>query len=203
METQLSKCYITMVNWLDVCLIMRTLMTMVKKMLQSCKSCRLLLMKGRVGADQGIGHFTEMDTTGNSVADYGIITPGLYDTVARFSIDYKFPEFDHLPLLISIKYHLDLDENVPQIMSDRWVPYEKYKRSHDSIQTFKSVLPDFQSQIYYHDALNQIISMTLCNDLAEALKLLKSTGCRSIFLVRSGSVNRITAINQPGMTLSK
>ena len=37
-----------------------------KKLLDLCKSSRLLIMNGRLGTDKGVGHFTRVDTTGDS-----------------------------------------------------------------------------------------------------------------------------------------
>ena len=140
-----------------------------KKLLDLCKSSRLLIMNGRLGTDKRVGHFTRVDTTGNSVVDYGIITPQLFGLVAGFSKDDKVPESDHLPMSISIKCHLPLEENCSKDISGKWTPYVKYKWSHTSMHGFKCALLDYQSQVYYQCVLDQMVSMNSCNDLAESL----------------------------------
>ena len=104
-----------------------------------------------------------------TVVDYGIITPQLFGLVVGLSIDDKVPESDHLPMSISIKCHLLLEENCSKDISGKWTPYEKYKWSHTSMHGAKCALLDYQSQVYYQCVLDQIVSMNSCNDLAEFL----------------------------------
>lgn len=140
-----------------------------KKLLELCKSSGLLIMNGRFGTDKGVGNFTRIETTGNSVVDYGIITPALVDFISEFSIGKKFPESDHLPLSMSIKCRLPSETTCRETLNNNWVPYDKYKWSHDLMHIFQSALSDSQSRVYYQDILNQMISMNSCNDLAESL----------------------------------
>ena len=42
------------------------------QLLDLCKTANLLILNGRVGSDKGMGEYTRMDTTGNSVVDYVI-----------------------------------------------------------------------------------------------------------------------------------
>ena len=89
------------------------------KLLELCKSSRLLIMNGRLRTDKGVGNFTRFDTTGNSVVDYGIISPTLVDLISEFSVRhinsrslitfrYRYPlavaclPMNHTPKLLEI-----------------------------------------------------------------------------------------------------
>ena len=140
-----------------------------KKLLELCKSSRLLIMNGGLGTDKGVGNFTRIDTTGNSVVDYGIISPTLVDLMSEFSVSHKIPESDHLPLSVSISCRLSSNEPYPKTTENNWVPYDKYTWSHDQMHIFQSALLDCQSQVYYQDILNQMALMNSCDNSAESL----------------------------------
>ena len=75
-----------------------------KQLLEFCNTCGLIILNGRVGRDKGIGKFTRIDTTGNSVVDYLICRPESARLVSYFNVHQRFPESDHLPVVFSLRH---------------------------------------------------------------------------------------------------
>ena len=44
-----------------------------------------------------VGDYTFMGPQGNSVIDYMVASPTLFERIANFKVGHKFPESDHLP----------------------------------------------------------------------------------------------------------
>ena len=139
-----------------------------KKLLDLCKTTRLLIINGRLGSDKGIGKYTQSDTTGCSVVDYAICSPNMFGKIRNFFIHDKFPESDHLPVCISIQ--LDKKEN--SIVSNNsygWYPNYKYSWSKHSLEIIKRNLSDCMSGSYLNEVYDSLAELTNTNAVAENL----------------------------------
>ena len=72
------------------------------QLLELCKIANLLILNGCVGSDKGMGEYTRMDTTGNSVVDYVINSFKAFPLFGRFAVQTKLPESDHRPVVFCI-----------------------------------------------------------------------------------------------------
>ena len=69
------------------------------ELIDLCKTCNMLIMNGRCGADQGVGKYTRVDPSGFSVIDYVLCNVEPHTYITNVQIADKFPKFDHIPLI--------------------------------------------------------------------------------------------------------
>ncbi|MCG7877024.1 MAG: reverse transcriptase family protein, partial [Candidatus Thiodiazotropha endolucinida] len=74
-----------------------------RKLLDFCKSNSLRICNGRLGADSGVGKYTYVGSTGNSVVDYVIVNPYLFDLFSTFEVCEPNILSDHCVIEFSLK----------------------------------------------------------------------------------------------------
>ena len=72
-----------------------------RKLVELCQVTNLLILNGRVKGD-ATGAFTFQTTTGSSVVDYFIASPGLFNHDLVLCVQESMPESDHRPLNLTI-----------------------------------------------------------------------------------------------------
>ena len=141
-----------------------------KQLIAFCKTTNMLMLNGRCGSDAGVGMFTRSDTTGDSVVDYVLCSPDIYDCINDFAIGTKYPESDHLPLVFSIRCDTvksDHSDGVSDVKD--WSPYCKYVWSHDDITVIRNNLMDDITQNFHSQYKKCMVDMLGTDDVAKGL----------------------------------
>ena len=140
-----------------------------KQLLEFCNTCGLIILNGRVGRDKGIGKFTRIDTTGNSVVDYLICRPESAHLVCYFNVHQRFPESDHLPVVFSLRHRENCTCNDgPVHQSNNWQNTFKYVWSVNDVPKINEMLNDNASDFYRKQFKDNMINMASANDVAKA-----------------------------------
>lgn len=135
------------------------------QLLDLCKSSNLFIMNGRIGQDKGIGKYTRIDTTGNSLVDYVIGSLNMFRVIADFSIGGKLPESDHLPLEFSLHINGVQASKGRKQMDSTWSPIYKY------------VCSDINDMNHTMLALHDNTSDYHYNIYRDSIRQLKGTDC--------------------------
>ena len=151
-----------------------------RDLIEFCKCVGLLIVNGRVEEDHGIGEFTRVDTTGSSLVDYVISSPGLFKQFRSFQVLIKLPESDNKPL----SYSIDCD----RIESKRgdhesvsWNTQMKYKWTHADLANIKPALTDDIADKHRQMVKEAMANMCDTNDVARFLDdMLSNTFDRAI-----------------------
>ena len=130
-----------------------------KQLFELCKTTQMIILNGRVGDDRNIGCFTRIDTTGKSLVDVAIAR-SIIDKIINFTIHPKFPESDHLPVVIdlNISHHDDSKENNKIHDYTYWSPKYKYSWDKEGVKNIPVILQDSISKVYYDKYLDNICS---------------------------------------------
>lgn len=73
-----------------------------KELINFCITYSLLIINSRSGEDEGIGNFTFVGATGNSVIDYIICSQNIFKYFKEFSIEER-TESSHFPLSVNLE----------------------------------------------------------------------------------------------------
>ena len=137
-------------------------------LIELCKSCELLILNGRTGADKDVGEFTRVDTTGKSVVDYAIASPTLAKSIQSFSVHSKLPESDHRPILFSIGV-MKSAHRTSMGLPGGWADHHRYLWSHSDLHIVKNALHDLQSNQYKAYVLDTLVSQSGTDIVAHAM----------------------------------
>ena len=156
-----------------------------KQLLEFCNTCGLIILNGRVGRDKGIGKFTRIDTTGNSVVDYLICRPESARLVSYFNVHQRFPESDHLPVVFSLRHRENGTCNDgPVHQSNNWENTFKYVWSMNDVPKINEMLNDNASDFYRKQFEDSMINMASANDVAKAYNNLITQACERVCDIR-------------------
>ena len=72
------------------------------KLLDICHSTDLRIVNGRIGSDAGIGHFTYMSPTGESLIDYAIMSQDIFHISHEFVVHELYSCSPHVPIQINL-----------------------------------------------------------------------------------------------------
>ena len=72
------------------------------KLLDICHSTDLRIVNGRIGSDAGIGHFTYMSPTGESLIDYAIMSQDIFHILHEFVVHELYSCSPHVPIQINL-----------------------------------------------------------------------------------------------------
>ncbi|MCG8046841.1 MAG: hypothetical protein N0E48_14600 [Candidatus Thiodiazotropha endolucinida] len=81
------------------------------KLLDICQSTDLRIVNGRLGSDAGVGQFTFMSATGQSLIDYVIISQDIFPIVTAFVVHELHPCSSHVPIQINLKVNYKIPES--------------------------------------------------------------------------------------------
>ena len=138
-----------------------------RRLIDLCISCSLLILKIRLGSDNGVGAYTRIDTTGKSVVDYMIDSPELFAKSSDFPVHDKFTESDHVPLSIAINCRLSEDKPRKDRTDTKiWTKHYRYKRSAIALRELKTILIDEKSAPFREKMLDSFIELKSRNELA-------------------------------------
>ena len=172
------------------------------QLLELCKCSNLCILNGRIGSDRGIGKFTRTDTTGNSVVDYVVATPKLFDFINYFIVQSKFPESEHNSITFARKLNKRRcrDVNKPQHTLSVWYPHYKYKWSVADLSHIGDVLMDRTSLYHKTEFQDTIKNLGTANETAFKISEYFSQACQRICLLRQLILNHDQA--QLGLMLN-
>ena len=77
-----------------------------KRLIEICKMCNLRVVNGRVGEDRSRGRITYVTDNGESVMDYVLCSPSLFDRIRRFEVLDPNQCSDHSPLICGVQIHI-------------------------------------------------------------------------------------------------
>ena len=75
-------------------------------LIDACIATGLRLVNGRLGRDKGVGNFTYMSNSGNSVVDYVLAERAMLDSILSFEVQDLLPFSDHCPLHYTIQCNI-------------------------------------------------------------------------------------------------
>ena len=147
-----------------------------RKLLNLCKISNLQIVNGRLGRDAGIGKCT---TTNDSLIDYTIISPEIFDEISDFQI-LEFNNFFsdvHKPMIFSLKSSAmepEAKPNVERVSKIKWEGsknFEFFQNIDDQeVASLSSLLESFDPN-EISDELNVDIFIQKTNDILEKAKL--------------------------------
>ena len=167
-----------------------------KQLYTLCKTTQLMIMNGRMGSDRNIGRFTRVDTTGKSLVDIAIATHKVFDMTIDFEIHSKFPESDHLPVMINLNI-ANRDQiliNQKNNIASVWSPTYKYIWDEDNIKTIPDVLEDTKSMQFYDSYLDALSSHKNTDVLAQTYIDYLTQAYNRIFDIRKVTIKNSKSI---------
>ena len=157
------------------------------QLLDLCKSANLIILNGRVGSDKGVGEYTRMETTGNSVVDYVITTTNAYSLIDNFKIHSKLPDSDHRPIEFSLKCNSDMRKNGVNIQDQQceangvWVDQYKYVWNYQALSTLGRALNDEMSEYFHARYIDDIVNYSSPNNVARCFEEYLIQACQRVF----------------------
>ena len=136
------------------------------ELIHLCKTANLIMLNGRSGLDKD-GKFSSIQPNGNSVTDYVLCTPGIFESIDKFKLHNKLPESDHVPITFNIRYNsATLDTANASVV--KWDSISRYKWESESLIKFKEVLSNRQTDLFYTDFKDSVYNLdsasTVCKN---------------------------------------
>lgn len=129
-----------------------------RRLLEVCKTTKLLIANGRLGLDKGIGDFTFCGEKGCSVVDYLLVLLIDFETISSFEI-CEFTEFsDHAGIAFGLNCKPRSNS------SNDSVPERTYSRK---LNWNNDKIEDFRNSISNLSSLFQSLSLSLEQDNSE------------------------------------
>ena len=130
-----------------------------------CKTNNLFILNGRFNI-QDLGFHSRIDTTGSSLVDLVLTTPNTHKLINDFKIGQKYPESDHLPVLLSLKLNPKTSEI--KCASVNWAPMFKFIWQKPDLERLKQILGDYDSQNAKIPFNNAMVDLHNVNFVTEA-----------------------------------
>ena len=110
--------------------------TQGKRVIEICKMCNLRILNGRMGADSYRGRITCVTYNGQSVVDYVMCSPSLFQKIAYFEVLDQNEFSDHNPIQFGIS-----DFRPPEV-AETPKCFGKIRWESDKVELFKTALDD-------------------------------------------------------------
>ena len=138
-----------------------------RDILDLCKCSDMKMLNGRLDNDKGIGKFTRVGTTGNSVVDYVITRTEDIKYITVFKIEDLKPESDHKQVLFSIKGgpNVKSKTQTDNLHKNICVAFKWEKEKVDEMTTH---LTDMEAWTYFEMYQMQMLENNSPNSVAEA-----------------------------------
>ena len=169
-------------------------------LLNMCKASNMIIVNGRCGADKNIGHYTRIDTTGNSLVDYVLASINAFKHIKHFKVNPKFPESDHLPITFELMLgNLNqLNDKPPEnkCVTSKWHKTYKYKLNIQENPNVQLKLCDDISKTFQSKVYESIVELNNPDVVAGHLHNYVKQACDRAFVKREIKVKN-TSQNPP------
>ena len=133
-----------------------------RDILHLCKCSDMRILNGRLDNDKGIGKFTRVGTTGNSVVDYVITRTDDIKYISSFKIEDLKPESDHKPVCGTKTNSIIQTENPHKNI------YTAFKWEKEKLDEMTTHHTDMEAWTYFEMYLMQMLENNSPNSVAEA-----------------------------------
>ena len=156
-----------------------------KLLLELCKSTGLLIVNGRIGQDKEEGgRYTWVNDKSAGVNDFMIASPSFFDHITDFCVGNKFPESDHLPLVLSINCKATQAHHELCNPNQQWENHYRFTWSKHDLENLQFSISDDISAEYRHDFRNSMANIDHTEKVTEKFDFYISQACRRTFNVK-------------------
>ena len=129
------------------------------KLIDLCINTNLKIVNGRCGSDAGIGDFTFMSDSGNSLIDYVLAPYELFEHINNFVVHDFFSFSPHAPIEISFNFNMNKTESSQKFISQSRIVWS------DDTSMRNSFVQCIQDKIsYFSDIVDNIVAINTSVD---------------------------------------